>query len=251
VKPTLRWAIGLRGEYQTRLGCLQQPASGMGLTDRFAYPADRATYAWPSCSNVTGERQNPPDGDGAELDSVLHALRALCPSVTAPSCCTWVCSAVVGDVRRRRRGAPGGLAGAGPDLDGSVLEFPDLEFPDLEFEAVLVRRLAHRYLKVVADARAGRAVPRAWQLLFDPPPVSPTRLALAGVGIAYVFEPLARPELRTGLLRQVLPRSAFEEPGLFLYFPRRASQAPKLRAFIDVARDLLNASTAPASTPST
>ena len=76
-------------------------------------------------------------------------------------------------------------------------------------------------------------------------------LALAGVGIAYVFEPLARPELRTGRLHQVLPRSAFEEPGLFLYFPRRASQAPKLRAFIDVARDLLNASTAPASTPST
>jgi Family of unknown function (DUF5995) len=133
-------------------------------------------------TNVTGERQNPPDGDGAGLDSVLHALRALCPSVSAPSCCTWVCSAVVGDVRRRRRGAPGGLAGAGPDLDGSALEFSDLEFPDLEFEAVLVRRLAHRYLKVVADARAGRAVPRAWQLLFDPPPVSPTRLALAGVG---------------------------------------------------------------------
>jgi len=75
-------------------------------------------------------------------------------------------------------------------------------------------------------------------------------LALAGVGIAYVFEPLARPELQAGQLCQVLPRSAYEEPGLFLYFPRRASQAPKLRAFIDVARERLNASTAPASTPS-
>lgn len=75
-------------------------------------------------------------------------------------------------------------------------------------------------------------------------------LALAGVGIAYVFEPLARPELRSGRLRQVLPRSAFEEPGLFLYYPRRASQAPKLRAFIEVARELLNASAAPASPPS-
>ncbi|MFL6695922.1 MAG: LysR family transcriptional regulator [Vitreoscilla sp.] len=75
-------------------------------------------------------------------------------------------------------------------------------------------------------------------------------LALAGVGIAYLFEPLAHAELREGTLRQVLPRNAFEEPGLFLYFPRRASQAPKLRAFIEVARELLNGRPAPASPPS-
>ena len=73
-------------------------------------------------------------------------------------------------------------------------------------------------------------------------------LALAGVGIAYLFEPLARAELRAGALRQVLPRSAFEEPGLFLYFPRRASQAPKLRALIELAR--VSGSAAPASPPS-
>lgn len=73
-------------------------------------------------------------------------------------------------------------------------------------------------------------------------------LALAGIGIAYLFEPLARADLRAGTLRQVLPRSAYEEPGLFLYFPRRASQAPKLRALIELAR--LSASAAPASPPS-
>jgi DNA-binding transcriptional LysR family regulator len=61
-------------------------------------------------------------------------------------------------------------------------------------------------------------------------------LALAGVGIAYIFEPLVRDPLRSGALVQLLPESAFEEPGLFLYFPRRASLAPKLRAFIDAAR---------------
>jgi DNA-binding transcriptional LysR family regulator len=61
-------------------------------------------------------------------------------------------------------------------------------------------------------------------------------LALAGVGIAYIFEPLVRAELRSGRLQQLLPESAFEEPGLFLYFPQRASLAPKLRAFIDAAR---------------
>ena len=75
-------------------------------------------------------------------------------------------------------------------------------------------------------------------------------LALAGVGIAYLFEPLAFHELRAGTLRQVLPRSAFEEPGLFLYFPRRAAQAPKLRAFIELARELLNGRSAPAPPPS-
>jgi DNA-binding transcriptional LysR family regulator len=82
-------------------------------------------------------------------------------------------------------------------------------------------------------------------------PVHAKELALAGVGIAYLFEPLARAELHAGALRQVLPRSAFEEPGLFLYFPRRASQAPKLRAFIELARELLlSAPAAPASPPS-
>jgi DNA-binding transcriptional LysR family regulator len=75
-------------------------------------------------------------------------------------------------------------------------------------------------------------------------------LALAGVGVAYLFEPVVRAELRSGALRQVLPRSAFEEPGLFVYFPRRASQAPKLRAFIDVARELLSAPAAPGARPS-
>ena len=81
-------------------------------------------------------------------------------------------------------------------------------------------------------------------------PVHAKDLALAGVGIAYLFEPLVRAELRADALRQVLPRSAFEEPGLFLYFPRRASQAPKLRAFIELARELLIAAPAPASPPS-
>jgi DNA-binding transcriptional LysR family regulator len=64
-------------------------------------------------------------------------------------------------------------------------------------------------------------------------------LALAGVGIAYIFEPLVRADLRDERLRWVLPEAAIEEPGLFLYFPKRASLAPKLRAFIDAARSVL------------
>jgi DNA-binding transcriptional LysR family regulator len=64
-------------------------------------------------------------------------------------------------------------------------------------------------------------------------------LALAGVGIAYIFEPLVRAELAAGRLRQLLPHTALREDGLFLYFPRRAALAPKLRAFIEAARELV------------
>jgi DNA-binding transcriptional LysR family regulator len=64
-------------------------------------------------------------------------------------------------------------------------------------------------------------------------------LVLAGVGIAYVAEPLARPYLSEGSLKWLLPQTAIEFGGLFLYYPRRASLAPKLRAFIDVAKKTL------------
>jgi len=60
--------------------------------------------------------------------------------------------------------------------------------------------------------------------------------ALADIGIVYVFEPLVRDLLADGRLVQVLPEASCDEPGLFLYFPQRATQAPKLRAFVDIAR---------------
>jgi len=61
-------------------------------------------------------------------------------------------------------------------------------------------------------------------------------LALDGVGIAYLFEPLARQHIERGALQWLLPSHALPEPGLFLYFPRRAQQAPKLRALIDLLK---------------
>ncbi|WP_454760724.1 LysR family transcriptional regulator [Caulobacter segnis] len=67
-------------------------------------------------------------------------------------------------------------------------------------------------------------------------PMAALELAVAGVGIAYMFEHTARAALAAGKVRQVLPATAVEEPGFFLYFPRRAAEAPKLRAFIDLAR---------------
>jgi DNA-binding transcriptional LysR family regulator len=63
-------------------------------------------------------------------------------------------------------------------------------------------------------------------------------LALAGVGLAFVMEPVVRAEIAAGRLTEVLPKATNEWPGLFLYYPERASLAPKLRAFIDTVRDV-------------
>ncbi|HEU5047092.1 MAG TPA: LysR family transcriptional regulator [Rickettsiales bacterium] len=68
-------------------------------------------------------------------------------------------------------------------------------------------------------------------------------LALAGIGIAYLFEPLARKEIRERKLIWLLPDASMDEPGLFLYFPRRASEMPKLRAFISVLKELTRSGT--------
>jgi len=69
--------------------------------------------------------------------------------------------------------------------------------------------------------------------------LSARELALAHVGLAYIFEPLVHDDVAAGRLIEVMPKAAIEEPGLFLYFPRRAAQAPKLHAFIETARSLV------------
>jgi DNA-binding transcriptional LysR family regulator len=60
-------------------------------------------------------------------------------------------------------------------------------------------------------------------------------LALEGIGIAYIFEPPVRADL-SERLRWVPPQASLQEDGLFVYFPRRAALAPKLRAFIGACR---------------
>jgi DNA-binding transcriptional LysR family regulator len=65
------------------------------------------------------------------------------------------------------------------------------------------------------------------------------RGALDGLGLAYVAETTVRAELDAGALRVVLDAWAPEVPGFFLYFPTRSQGQPKLRAFLDVAREVL------------
>ena len=63
--------------------------------------------------------------------------------------------------------------------------------------------------------------------------------ARAGLGLAYVADIAVAAELASGALEPVLQPFLPRTPGLFLYFPRRAQDQPKLRAFIDVARAVL------------
>lgn len=79
-------------------------------------------------------------------------------------------------------------------------------------------------------------------------------LALAGCGIAYLYAPLVAEAIAQGRLLALLPQAAIEEPGLFLYFPRRAATAPKLRALVEATRKVLaettnRAGSSPAITP--
>jgi DNA-binding transcriptional LysR family regulator len=68
------------------------------------------------------------------------------------------------------------------------------------------------------------------------------RAALDGLGLAYLLEPEAAPHLARSELEVVLEDYAPRVAGLFLYFARGAEKQPKMRAFIDTARQVLRAS---------
>jgi DNA-binding transcriptional LysR family regulator len=112
---------------------------------------------------------------------------------------------------------------------------------DLAAHACIGQRLIHAGSLYRWELRAedGRdvAVSIAGTAIVNDAPYA-RELALAGLGLAYLFAPLVSADIAAGRLEEVLPQAAIEEPGLFLYFPRGAAAAPKLRAFIEVAREL-------------
>nr|AYM53923.1 transcriptional regulator LysR family [Corallococcus coralloides] len=65
------------------------------------------------------------------------------------------------------------------------------------------------------------------------------RMALAGLGLAYLSELEVAPWLRSGELLPVLEDWAPSVPGLFLYYPHRTRASAPLRAFIELARRTL------------
>jgi DNA-binding transcriptional LysR family regulator len=64
-------------------------------------------------------------------------------------------------------------------------------------------------------------------------------LARAGTGLAYTADLVAAPAIEAKRLRAVLLPYCVSGPGLHLYFPMRSQQQPKLRAFIDCAKQVL------------
>lgn len=66
-------------------------------------------------------------------------------------------------------------------------------------------------------------------------------LCVSGYGIAYMFDKLAQPYIADGSLVQVLPQHVMPEAPLVIYFPRFANEQPKLRTFINLAREVMKA----------
>lgn len=60
--------------------------------------------------------------------------------------------------------------------------------------------------------------------------------ALKGLGPIYASEPVVQEHLSSGRLIGVLGDHTIESPGLFLYYPKRNSLQPKLRALVEFAR---------------
>lgn len=64
-------------------------------------------------------------------------------------------------------------------------------------------------------------------------------LAIRGLGVVHMLEPLLRAPLADGRLVPVLPQAWGEKPGFQLYFTAQAGRNPKLRAFIETAKRTL------------
>jgi DNA-binding transcriptional LysR family regulator len=61
--------------------------------------------------------------------------------------------------------------------------------------------------------------------------------AIQGLGLAQLPEPFVAGALKAGSLTRLLSPFAPEAPGMFLYYPGRRQMTPKLRAFIDHAKN--------------
>lgn len=72
--------------------------------------------------------------------------------------------------------------------------------------------------------------------------------ARRGLGLAYLSDLEVAPYIASGELEPVLTRFIPKDTGLYLYFPIRMQTQPKLRALIDLAREMTRKGTAKATT---
>ncbi|MGQ9371539.1 LysR family transcriptional regulator [Azospirillum sp. ST 5-10] len=110
---------------------------------------------------------------------------------------------------------------------------------DLKGHACIRLRLPSGKLYRWEFARRGQelTVEVAGALTLDHPGLM-VEAAVKGLGIAYVADRLARPEIAAGRLVTVLDDWCPAIPGLHLYYPGHRHVPPGLRAFIDVLKEV-------------
>ncbi len=65
------------------------------------------------------------------------------------------------------------------------------------------------------------------------------RAAIAGIGLAHLFEDIAKPHLARGTLVPVLEPHWLTFPGFYFYYPRREHLPAKMRLFLEFLRERL------------
>jgi DNA-binding transcriptional LysR family regulator len=85
---------------------------------------------------------------------------------------------------------------------------------------------------------------KSWKIVVEGPTTTNSfelakSLAVSGAGLLYCMAALIADEVARGELQLALESYTTTLPGLYLYFPSRANLSPPLRAFVDLARELM------------
>src|SRR6266446_10645893 len=88
----------------------------------------------------------------------------------------------------------------------------------------------------VAAKRCGSMLPGS--LTLDEPDMM-AQASRAGIGLAYVGEWLVADDIASGRLVEVLSEWTPSYPGYCLYYPGRRHMAASLRAFVDLAQEMV------------
>ncbi len=215
------------------------------------------------------------DGVRAARGRVSGLLRLNAPRIALPICVTPVIEAMAARHRALTvevfaEGASIDIVAAGFDAGIRIGGMIDQEMTAVRLTGPLRMALAaapdllakHGEPRVVDDLRAlpGIAIRRSstgglygWTLrsgnetiAFEPvgpvivnDPLYAIDLAIRGLGVVSLPEPLIREATGAGRLVPILPDAWGEKAGFHLYFTAQASRNPKLRAFIETARAVL------------
>lgn len=125
--------------------------------------------------------------------------------------------------------SPGYFAKAGrPSVPEDLVTHESIRYRFVKSQAIHRWGFRSGKRNFVIDVK-GRLIVNDRALLVD--------LACKGLGLAFVADLEVRSQLAAGQLEQVLQSYIPSDTGLYLYFPERSRIQPKLRAFIDIAKE--------------